>query len=163
MSLHARSLFHEVLHINHHWHILQSTAEQRRVKPQSTQLEYAETSMDHKATSNTEYAMVAYSNTSAQGHLTQGPSCQANTTCTTGPGNSPLEYATVHDALHETENDPQSHPSLTNTKVCHYLHPLPLPAHQLGLASVQTVCRMQVTPLYQTVGTGQTGSLKCAV
>ena len=95
-------------------YILQSTAEQRCVKPQSTQLEYAETAMDHKATSNTEYAMVAHSNTSAQGHLAQGPSRQANTTCATGPGNS-LEYATVHDALLVTENFPKNHPSLTNT------------------------------------------------
>ena len=101
--------------IYHHWHFLQSTAEQRRVKPNSTQPEYAETVMDHKATSNTEYAMVAHSNTSAKGHLAQGPSRQANTTCATGPGNSLLEYATVHDALHVTENVPQSQASLTYT------------------------------------------------
>ena len=103
------------MHIHHHWQILQSTAEQRRVKPQSTQPEYAEMAMNHNGTSNTEYAVVAHSNTSAKGHLAQEPSRQANTTCTSGPGNSPLEYATVQDALHVTENIPRSHPSLTNT------------------------------------------------
>ena len=114
MSLHTRSLFHEVVHISPLTR-LQSTAEQRRVKPQSTQPEYAETTMDHKATNNTEYAVVAHSNTSAKGHFVQGPSRQANTTCTSGPGNSLKEYATVHDALLVTENVPRSHPSLTNT------------------------------------------------
>ena len=93
---------------------LQGTAERIHVKPQSTQLEYAETAVDHNGTNNTEYAVVAHSNTSAKGHLAQGPSRQVNTTCATGPGNSPLEYATVQDALHVTENIPRSHPSLTN-------------------------------------------------
>ena len=85
------------------------------MKPQSTQPEYAETAMDLNGTNNEEYAMVAHSNTSAKGHLAQGPSRQANTTCATGPGNSPLEYATVQDALHVTENRPRSQASLTNT------------------------------------------------
>ena len=106
----ARSLFHEVVHIYHHWHIIQGTAEQRRGKPQSTQQEYAETAMDHNGTNSTEYAVVAHSNTSAK-----GPPRQANTTCATGPGNSPLEYATVQDALHVRVKGPQGHPSLTNT------------------------------------------------
>ena len=97
------------MHIYHHCHIIQRTAEQRRVKPQSTQPEYAEMTMDHKATNNEEYAVVAHSNTS-----TKGPPRQANTTCTSAPGNS-LEYATVQDALHVTENVPRNHPSLTNT------------------------------------------------
>ena len=93
---------------------LQGTAEQRRMKPQSTQPEYAETAMDHNSTNNTEYAVVAHSNTSAKGHLAQGPSRQPNNTCASGPGNS-LEYATVHDALLVTENVPRSQASLTNT------------------------------------------------
>ena len=111
----ARSLFREVVHIYHHWHMIQGTAEQRCAKPQSTKSQYVETAMDPNGTNNTEYAMVAHSNTSAKGHLAQGPSRQANTTCTSGPGNSPLEYATVQDALHVTDNITQNRPSLTNT------------------------------------------------
>ena len=114
----TRSLFHDVVHIYIYISPLahvQGTAEQRRVKPQSAQPEYAETAMDHNSTNNTEYAVVAHSNTSAKGHSAQGPSRQANTTCTSGPGNPLLEYATVHDALLVIENVPQSQASLTNT------------------------------------------------
>ena len=121
------------MHIHHHWQILQGTAEQRRVKPQSTQPEYAETVMDHNSTNNEEYAVVAHSNTSAKGHLAQGPSRQANTTCTSGPGNS-LEYATVQDALHVTENIPRSHPSLTTTPSLPLSSPPPPPSLLPGVS-----------------------------
>ena len=144
---------------------MQGAAEQGGMKPQLTSAVYAETSMNHKPTSNSEYAVIAHNTASAKGHSLQGPSRQANSTGAPGTstGVTALEYATVQDALPTKKDAPRSQTPLANTPICHHFHLLPhFPAHRLGLACSQTVFRMPVMPHYQTVK-DQIGSPKCAV
>ena len=95
----------------HHWHIMQGAAEQGSMKPQLTTAVHAETSMDHKPMSNSEYAVIV------KWHSLQGPSRQANSTGTPGTstGVTPLEYATVHDALPAKKEAPRRQTSLANS------------------------------------------------
>ena len=108
------------------------------MKPHLTTAVHAETSMDHKPMSNSEYAVIAHATTSAKGHSSQGPSRQANSTGTpcTSTGVTPLEYATVQDALPAKKDAPRSQTPLAMHQVCHHFHLLPhCPAHRLlGLA-----------------------------
>ena len=91
---------------------MQGAAEQGSMKPQLTSAVYAETSMDHKPTSSSKYAVIAHNTTSAKGHSLQGPSRQANSTGAPGTstGVNPLEYATVQDALPTKKMPPNVKP-----------------------------------------------------
>ena len=117
---------------------MKGAAEQRGMKPQLTSAVYAETSMDHKATSNSEYAVIA------KGHSSQGPSRQANSTGAPGTstGVTALEYATVQDALPAKKDVPKVKQRKQMHQVCHHFHLLPhCPAHRLlGLACNNQRC-----------------------
>ena len=115
----------------HHCHIMQGAAEQGGMKPQLTSAVHADTSMNHKATSNSEYTVIA------KGHSSQGPSRQANSTGAPGTstGVTPLEYATVHDALSAKKDAPRSQTPLSNTPSLPLFSPsVPLPCSPPGVS-----------------------------
>ena len=121
----------------HHCHIIQSAAEQGSMKPQLKSAVHAETSMDHKPMSNSEYAVIAHNTASAKGHSSQGPSRQANSTGAPGTstGVTPLEYATVHDALPAKKDTPRSQTPLSNTPSLPPFSPsVPLPCSPPGVS-----------------------------
>ena len=96
---------------------MQSAAEQGGMELQLTTAVHAETSMDHKPMSNSEYAVIAHNTTSAKRHSSQGPSRHANSTGTPGTstGVTALEYATVQDALPVEKDALRSQTPLANT------------------------------------------------
>ena len=115
---------------------MQGAAEQGSMKPQLTSAVHAETSMDDKSMSNSEYAVIAH-NTSGEGHSSQGPSRQANSTGTPGTstGVTALEYATVHDALPAKKDAPRSQTPLSNTPSLPPFSPsVPLPCSPPGVS-----------------------------
>ena len=65
----------------------------------------------------TEWLLIAHATTSAKGHSLRGPSIQANSTGAPGTstGVTPLEYATVQDALPARKDAPRSQTPLANT------------------------------------------------
>ena len=107
------------------------------MKPQLTTAVHAEKSMDQKPMSNSEYAVIAHNTTSAKGHSLQGPSRQANSTGAPGTstGVTPLEYATVQDALPAKKDAPRSQTPLANTPSLPPLSPSsPLPCSPPGVS-----------------------------
>ena len=116
---------------------MQGAAQQGGLKPQLTTAVHAETSMDHKPMSNSEYAVIAHNTTSAKRHSSQGPSRQANSTGAPGTstGVTALEYATVQDALPAKKDAPRNHTPLANAPSLPPFSPsTPLPCSPPGVS-----------------------------